>query len=174
MKCPNCGMEILGSMKKCPRCAFDTTTGSIDIKYMDAISKEREKRGTPQLRQIVKSTGMYSEDGKKGITCEIELIDEITLRILESKDNNGDRRATKPAFGLLGALVYDSYHGDERKELLAISISDIQEAKRLGIGQNVNFSDGWSFLTSNGTGFLLSMDHKMQKSLKAILGQRMK
>ena len=49
MRCPNCGIELLGSMKKCPRCAYDITTGQVDQKYLDSVSKAREENHTPHL-----------------------------------------------------------------------------------------------------------------------------
>lgn len=45
MKCPNCGIELLGGMKVCPRCKYDTSLGIISpdyIKKQDIGKEERE------------------------------------------------------------------------------------------------------------------------------------
>lgn len=41
-RCSNCGIELLGSMTKCPKCGYDTVSGQIDQKYLDSVEKSRE------------------------------------------------------------------------------------------------------------------------------------
>lgn len=41
MNCKNCGIMLLGNMKRCPKCGFDNEKGQIDQEYLDRVTKAR-------------------------------------------------------------------------------------------------------------------------------------
>lgn len=44
MKCPNCGVELLGSMKICPKCKYDTTLGMISPEYVKKLADDSAEK----------------------------------------------------------------------------------------------------------------------------------
>ena len=68
MKCNNCGIELLGTMKKCPKCGFDTETGTVDSAYLENLNRSREKTPEPErYKKVISCEGRFSDDGGKGI-----------------------------------------------------------------------------------------------------------
>ncbi len=175
MKCGNCGIELLGSMKKCPKCGYDTEMGTIDPRYVKPSNKSEERKpDTPTYSKFITCEGRFSNDGKQGIDCEVRLADDHVLMIAESKNSDKGRRRTKAAFGLVGALIYDSAHSGDQKVLYSFDLNEIQQVVQLGVGQNAYFPSGWKVSTNKGESFLMVMDRKMQKELKQLLGERWK
>lgn len=175
MKCVNCGTELLGSMKKCPKCGYDSEKGTIDQSNVKQMHQSEEKRSEAlTYNKLITCEGRFSNDGGKGIDCEVRLADDHVLIIAESKNADKGRRRTKAAFGLVGTLLYDAAHSGEQKVLYSIDLSEIRQVIQLGVGQNAYFPSGWKFSTANGESFLMVMDRKMQKELKLLLRERWK
>ena len=173
LKCPNCEIEILGSMKKCPRCAYDIKTGQIDLHYLDSISKAREQNHTAPLHQVTKGKGIFSQNGENTVACDIALIDKTTLKISKSKEQKTGRKLTRIGFGLVGTLVYDAVHDEAPGDLFVVNLDDIQRVWSVQLEQNVHFpQSGMIFYMSNRSYFLLTMDNEFENGIKILLGQR--
>lgn len=49
MKCPNCKIEILGQMKRCPKCGYIFATGKFDQAYLEKNKTQLELRAREEL-----------------------------------------------------------------------------------------------------------------------------
>ncbi len=56
MKCPNCGIELLGSLKICPKCKFDTTLGMVSPEYLKKL-EEQLPEDSPERERLEKIRG---------------------------------------------------------------------------------------------------------------------
>lgn len=50
MKCPNCKIELLGSMKRCPKCGYDIEKGKIDDEYLAKRNERFEEEKAEKAR----------------------------------------------------------------------------------------------------------------------------
>lgn len=114
--CANCGIELLGSMKKCPKCGYNTVTGQIDQQYLDALEKSREKEpfaqaNTYDVRFDAVIRGKYGNgDG----TIEINRNEMIVFR---------KSAFTRALFGQVGVALSS---GKEVGRFFAVDIAFIE------------------------------------------------
>ena len=114
-RCANCGLELLGSMKKCPKCGYDMSTGQIDNNYLKNIDKSRGEAGVSKNNdKTLYCDGRFSDNRNAGDRCEIRIVNDEVLKVCNFKRNGFGRTVTKRAFGLVGTLIYDSVHEDDR------------------------------------------------------------
>ncbi|MCR5138409.1 MAG: FHA domain-containing protein [Oscillospiraceae bacterium] len=163
MKCANCGVELLGSMKKCPKCGYDAETGMIDQAYMNRLA---ENRGTQKKSLVVvrDEDGRYALPGKKMVKAKIAVRDDGVLEIRIPHPHR--RAAVQVAFGLLGRAVFDAIHEDDGADY---PIEDIKLVKK---SQSADSSGAWTFSMRDGTGFELRINKELESQLRDLLGDR--
>ena len=160
-RCGNCGLELLGSMKKCPKCGYDLSTGQIDNNYLEKLNKSRENS------KIIYCDGWFSDNGGRGNTCEIRIFNDKVLRVCKFKRDNVGRRATRAAFGLMGTLIYDAVH--EEDCAFEVKLDDIVSIKQ---SNNPSFTDGWTVYTKDGRSADMKFDQPVSGFLEMALDGR--
>lgn len=147
MKCPNCSTQLLGSMKKCPKCGYDTVSGAVDNDYLNALAESRKPQEFVKMPGLIASSSckcVYK--GKKIKGADITLTDEGVICIDIDITRSGGYAATRAAFGLVGTLVYKSVHdaSDDHIEFPVSSILTVtdSEEKFTKGGYCFKFDDG--------------------------------
>lgn len=167
MKCPNCKIELLGSMKKCPKCGYDTEKGSVDQAYLSSLSKSREKTPEPPQHKIMSCEGKFSENDEKWKVHEIVLVDDAVLKVFPSKKRSFGRNLTRGAFGMIGTMIYDAAHEDEyNTPVFEVPLTEITAIER---SNNPQFSMGWGVRLKDGRVINFMFDQPMIKALKNLV-----
>lgn len=125
MKCPNCSVELLGSMKKCPKCGYDTQSGAIDQSYLDSLAESRkipEKYKEPGV--IARCVCNCCYNGKNLKNADVVLRDEGTISVAYDFKTSGTYTTVRAAFGLLGAAIYKASY-DSSCDSVSFPVSSI-------------------------------------------------
>ncbi len=172
MYCPNCGTELPGTAKTCPRCATVIGVNQPDNRQMSCAVPER-KNDPSDVQQIIRGKGQYQQIRRNPVAAVVELIDGKTLRVTEEvPENNGGRSATRIAFGLLGQAIYDTIHDSDRKVLCLIDLDDIQVITPLNAQYRRRFPLGWQIAETSGFSFFLSMKEDIGNAVREGLERR--
>lgn len=168
-RCANCGLELLGSMKKCPKCGYDMSTGQIDNNYLKNIDKSRGEAGVSKNNdKTLYCDGRFSDNRNAGDRCEIRIVNDEVLKVCNFKRNGFGRTVTKRAFGLVGTLIYDSVHEDDC--VFEVKLDDIESVTK---SNNPGFSDGWTIKTTDNRCVDIKVNQPVLGYLEKALGARM-
>lgn len=171
MKCNNCGIELLGTMKKCPKCGFNTETGTVDSAYLENLNRSREKTPEPErYKKVISCEGRFSDDGGKGIRCEIQIADDKVLRVFKSQATG--RSVSRAAFGMMGVLMYNANHAkDYDTALYEVMLDELISVER---SKNPKFSKGWTIFAKEKKTIDIMLTDPVLRELRHYLGDRWK
>ena len=167
MRCPNCSTELLGSMKKCPKCGYDTISGTVDPGYLHSSVNSRvapAKDSDPGL--LAKERVRISSNGKKIPTGLAELYDNGIIHIYQDVKRSAGATLAQASFGVLGRMVYTAIKSESSYDL-SFSLNDIRSVT----DSDETYTRGGLCITlDNGSLVHISDSKLFLKALRELMG----
>ncbi len=170
MKCGNCGIELLGSMKKCPKCGYNVETGKIDREYLAALDESRQKSGSAAVSErMCGCDGMYLSNGRLINKAQIVILKDHTLSVtFEKPGDRSGRAVARVVGGLAGVALYNELY----RETVVVRSVRMDDIDSVVLAEPTVMVGGWTVRLRDGDEFTVTMDEPVKETLRSLLGLR--